>query len=79
MYNTKSTVVYEHIFITIQQQEWRWDVPTLQSALQPTSLSGILAYIAPNVSDIVVLKCSSGAETDNSISRKKNYLWRPKL
>jgi len=34
-------------------------------------LSGILAYIARNVSVIVILKCSSGTETDNSISRKQ--------
>jgi hypothetical protein len=33
--------------------------------------SGILAYIARNVSDIVILKLSSGAETDNSTSRKQ--------
>jgi hypothetical protein len=42
----------------------------LQSALQPTSLSGIVAYIARNVSDIVILKCLSRAETNNSLSRK---------
>lgn len=71
MYNTKSTVVHLHIFIRIQQQEWRWDVPTLQSVLQPTSLSGILAYIVGNVSDIAILKRSSWAETDNSMSRKQ--------
>ena len=66
-------MVYIHTstFIRIQQQEWQCDVPTIQSALQPTSLPGILAYIASNVCDNEILKCSSRAETDKSIFKKE--------
>jgi hypothetical protein len=73
MHNTQysNKMEYIHTFIRRQKQKWQLDVSKLQSVLQSTSLPGILGYIVRNDSDIVILKCPSGAEIYSSISREE--------